>query len=433
MLTPAEILRHTLFQAPLPEPLAVRWAAAEQAAEAKNYTAALAEYAAIAESAEAPADFQAAARLRLGRLATEQKQPSAAAAAYSQILDLPGVGRAYRAAALTALLQLLPQVGAGLAAGLGRPPGIAGAGPPRPCVGEIPVGTPAPPGGPLPGRPRAIRPTAGDGGVVAASNSTPTWNWLTRRLPPGILPCAKPIRESSRTPQRRAITSRRLNCRWPPVTSGNRTSRRPATHTRSMRNPARRAQYHRWEAREGLQEIARLQAGLPARDPLRWRQQVPHRPAPAMELYVAPDGVDTQPGSQDKPIATLERVRDRIRELKRQSGLPPGSVTVYLRGGTYPRTQTFSLTAEDWDGRNPDRLPRLCQRVAQAERRCAVDGVPAGPKSGDPRPLTRRVAESCAAVGPVRGGRDELRPRRAAGLRPAAHSRRWNCSAMAAP
>ena len=105
--------------------------------------------------------------------------------------------------------------------------------------------------------------------------------------------------------------------------------------------------HHRWEAQQCLQELARLQQGQPAQDPNLGRTPLPKLPEPGLKLYVAPDGDDAGPGDQQKPFATLERARDRIRELKRQGGLPPGGVTVFLRGGRYVRKNTFLLGAED--------------------------------------------------------------------------------------
>jgi hypothetical protein len=68
--------------------------------------------------------------------------------------------------------------------------------------------------------------------------------------------------------------------------------------------------------------------------------------ASGAELYVSPGGNDKYPGTRDKPFATLERARDAVRAVKKK-GLPKGGVTVWLGAGTYERTSTFELGAED--------------------------------------------------------------------------------------
>ncbi len=69
--------------------------------------------------------------------------------------------------------------------------------------------------------------------------------------------------------------------------------------------------------------------------------------AQALELFVAPDGRDTNPGTKTKPFATLEAARDAIRRRKAaQSGFRE-QATVWLRGGDYFRTNAFALTAAD--------------------------------------------------------------------------------------
>ena len=45
-------------------------------------------------------------------------------------------------------------------------------------------------------------------------------------------------------------------------------------------------------------------------------------------FYVAPDGNDTNPGTIDRPLATLAGARDKVRNVK-------GDVTVYFRDGYY--------------------------------------------------------------------------------------------------
>ncbi|MEC0090013.1 right-handed parallel beta-helix repeat-containing protein [Paenibacillus macquariensis] len=70
--------------------------------------------------------------------------------------------------------------------------------------------------------------------------------------------------------------------------------------------------------------------------------------AAGTELYVSLTGSDeTGDGTIGSPFATLEGAREAIRELKSKGQLPNGGVTVYLRGGVYPRNQSFVLNEED--------------------------------------------------------------------------------------
>lgn len=66
-----------------------------------------------------------------------------------------------------------------------------------------------------------------------------------------------------------------------------------------------------------------------------------------ISLYVSANGDDSGDGSITAPFATLQRARDRIREIKKESGLPTGGICVYLREGTYNLSESFHLTAED--------------------------------------------------------------------------------------
>ncbi|MDD4016811.1 MAG: right-handed parallel beta-helix repeat-containing protein [Kiritimatiellae bacterium] len=68
--------------------------------------------------------------------------------------------------------------------------------------------------------------------------------------------------------------------------------------------------------------------------------------APAV-FFVSPGGADDNPGTLEKPFATLEKARDAVRSLKRGGGLPEGGATVWLRGGEYARTEPLMLTPED--------------------------------------------------------------------------------------
>lgn len=62
------------------------------------------------------------------------------------------------------------------------------------------------------------------------------------------------------------------------------------------------------------------------------------------EFYISPDGDDGASGSKARPWRTLERARDHIRTVNRNM---QEDITVYLRGGVYPRDKTFELTTAD--------------------------------------------------------------------------------------
>jgi len=67
----------------------------------------------------------------------------------------------------------------------------------------------------------------------------------------------------------------------------------------------------------------------------------------AATLFVAADGSDANPGSADRPFATLERARDEIRKMKAGGPLPAGGITVEVRGGTYELARPLELTEQD--------------------------------------------------------------------------------------
>ncbi len=64
-------------------------------------------------------------------------------------------------------------------------------------------------------------------------------------------------------------------------------------------------------------------------------------------FYVSPSGDDSASGSLERPFASLARARDAIRALKEAGDLPQGGITVHIRGGIYPLTETFTLTRAD--------------------------------------------------------------------------------------
>jgi len=72
----------------------------------------------------------------------------------------------------------------------------------------------------------------------------------------------------------------------------------------------------------------------------------------AATFYVATNGSDTNPGTDAKPFATLERARDVIRTSRANGSPPAGGVNIEVRGGTYQRSQPFELTERDSGSEN---------------------------------------------------------------------------------
>ncbi|MCF0074705.1 PDZ domain-containing protein [Dyadobacter sp. CY261] len=62
--------------------------------------------------------------------------------------------------------------------------------------------------------------------------------------------------------------------------------------------------------------------------------------APAAELYVARNGDDRNPGSKEKPLATLEAARNKVRAMR-------GAVVILVRGGTYYLSKPVVFSPED--------------------------------------------------------------------------------------
>jgi hypothetical protein len=61
-------------------------------------------------------------------------------------------------------------------------------------------------------------------------------------------------------------------------------------------------------------------------------------------IYVAPDGDDANPGTQDRPLRTVAKARDLVRT---RNGAMTADLTVYLRGGTYPLSSTLTFGTAD--------------------------------------------------------------------------------------
>ncbi len=64
-------------------------------------------------------------------------------------------------------------------------------------------------------------------------------------------------------------------------------------------------------------------------------------------LYVATDGKDSNPGTIDKPLATLGGAKNKVRELKNGNALADGGAVVYFRGGDYAVQGEVEFRKED--------------------------------------------------------------------------------------
>jgi hypothetical protein len=72
----------------------------------------------------------------------------------------------------------------------------------------------------------------------------------------------------------------------------------------------------------------------------------PEGGAARADLFVAPGGRDDNPGTAEKPLATLAGARAAVRRLKADGGLKAGA-TVMVRAGTYRLSEPVLLDPED--------------------------------------------------------------------------------------
>ena len=88
-------------------------------------------------------------------------------------------------------------------------------------------------------------------------------------------------------------------------------------------------------------------------------------------LFVSVDGNDSNPGTKDRPFATLGRARDEARRLRKERALVE-PVAVNVRAGTYFLERTFKLSAEDSGTANAP----VIYRGYGKERPVLVGGMP---------------------------------------------------------
>ena len=61
-------------------------------------------------------------------------------------------------------------------------------------------------------------------------------------------------------------------------------------------------------------------------------------------FYVSPSGSDENPGTEEKPLKTIEKARDAVRAI---DGEMTGDIEVVLRGGTYRIDHTLVFDHRD--------------------------------------------------------------------------------------
>jgi len=71
--------------------------------------------------------------------------------------------------------------------------------------------------------------------------------------------------------------------------------------------------------------------------------------APTVEFYVAPDGDDGADGGPGRPVATLRRALDLVRDLRKRRATP-APITIEVADGRYELSDTLLLTAQDSGG-----------------------------------------------------------------------------------
>ncbi|MEA3368066.1 MAG: right-handed parallel beta-helix repeat-containing protein, partial [Planctomycetota bacterium] len=112
----------------------------------------------------------------------------------------------------------------------------------------------------------------------------------------------------------------------------------------------------------------------------------------AADVYVSPAGDDANPGTREKPLATLDAARDAARARR------PEGVTVWLGDGVYRRETTFELGAADagtkaapvvWRAEHPHKAILLGGRELRAEAFKPLSDADAARLPAAVRPMVR--------------------------------------------
>ncbi|MBM3500780.1 MAG: hypothetical protein FJX74_19140, partial [Armatimonadetes bacterium] len=347
-LTPLDILRHACLGAELTEELAARFTQANEALEGGDGVSAAEQFAALAKRPGLAPELAAVARVQLGRALLAQQKPGEALAALTPVMDVPGIPEGLRAMALAPLQRLAVETADAPAALYEALLARAGELPPRE-VAQLHL--------------NLARKYAQAGKRAEAEQQFQEVLEMTD-LPPRekldvLLQAGHAAAQAGDHDAARAQYSAVLGTADAPSHFRSLAQLCIArSHVQQKAWAKARGAYemvkdlegvpgsHIMEAEECVREIERLQAGRPARDPAWSRVQLPPRPKPGLELFIAADGSDANAGTRERPLATLQGARDAIRALK-AGGLPAGGVTVCVRSGVYPAADTLVLEAED--------------------------------------------------------------------------------------
>ena len=64
-----------------------------------------------------------------------------------------------------------------------------------------------------------------------------------------------------------------------------------------------------------------------------------------IKIYITPNGKDTHSGSKAEPLKSIEKARDVVRILRKES--PGSTVVVNVAGGVYPLGKPVVFSSED--------------------------------------------------------------------------------------
>lgn len=124
--------------------------------------------------------------------------------------------------------------------------------------------------------------------------------------------------------------------------------------------------------------------------------------------HVSPTGDDGNPGTEDRPFATLERARDAIRDARGATPADKAAHTIRLASGTHRRTQAFDLGPQDGaiTIRGPaDRTARL-----HAGRFIPADAIRAVTDAAVRERLDRVARDHAVAIDLVALGGTRIKP-----------------------